>query len=532
MPADAKNDEHRIPQDPQNIILSGPPGTGKTYTTRRRALELLGYDVDALEWDESKIRKRFSGYRTPLEKGQAAQIEFVTFHQSYGYEDFVEGYRPSSEDPGAEVSDTAGQSGRMHYVLEPGVLRSIAARATEDWKKVANSQTGLRAAVEEARANNAVTVTKTGAEECWKWKSENAFTMENVKTTDLPTAGNKTHTWSVLRALEDVSGDVAADFTFRWRCLFERVPKGNVCRGVFIARGKNKKTCILLVQNREGNFNTFSTKGNFDPDADYLPRYYVLIIDEINRGNISKIFGELITLIEPGKRIGEDEELYVTLPYSREIFGIPPNLHIVGTMNTADRSIALMDVALRRRFQFEELMPSKAVLEEHLKNKLNAPGKVTKMATEFFCKINDRICFLYDRDHQIGHSYFMKVASVMDLRDAFIYRILPLLQEYFYNDWDRICAVLGQNGRKLAVDKIVTIKTLVETTVLGFDHDDYVDGLEYGIHPDLYGADEGRVEDLLTGVYKKTPTSDTGKPGPEEEPTETPPDGSAAPTGG
>ena len=522
----------RIPQDPQNIILSGPPGTGKTYTTRGRALELLGYDVDALGWNETEIRNRFREYRTPPEKGQAAQIEFVTFHQSYGYEDFVEGYRPSSEDSGAEASDTAGQSGRMHYALESGVLRSIAARATEDWKKVAKKQDVLRNAVKEARAKGPIPVTKTNAEACWQWKSEHGLAMEQVKTKDLPAPANKTHTWSVLRALEDASSDANADFASRWERLFEQVPKGNVCRGVFIARGRNKNTCILLVRNREGNFNTFSIRGDFDPDADYLPRYYVLIIDEINRGNVSKIFGELITLIEPGKRIGEDEELYVTLPYSRDAFGIPPNLHIVGTMNTADRSIALMDVALRRRFQFEELMPSKTVLEEHLSNKLNAPNRITKLTSDFFGKINDRICFLYDRDHQIGHSYFMNVVSVMDLRDALLYRILPLLQEYFYNDWDRICAVLGQNGRQTTKDKIVTIRPLVEETVLGFDHDDYVDGLEYGIHPDFYGDDERRIEELLTGVFKRMPRSETGLTDPELRPTETRQDGSAAPTGG
>jgi 5-methylcytosine-specific restriction protein B len=157
---------------------------------------------------------------------------------------------------------------------------------------------------------------------------------------------------------------------------------------------------------------------------------YVLVIDEINRGNISKIMGELITLLEDDKRLGAAHELRVQLPCSKEWFCLPPNLHIIGTMNTADRSIALMDVALRRRFnKYEELMPN--------------PSLVPDYARPYFEAINNHIEYFFDRDHQIGHSYFMQADSAKALRDALCDKVVPLLQEYFYGAWDKVCMVLG-----------------------------------------------------------------------------------------
>lgn len=164
---------------------------------------------------------------------------------------------------------------------------------------------------------------------------------------------------------------------------------------------------------------------------------FVLIIDEINRGNIARIFGELITLVEESRRLGREDATTATLPYSGENFGVPENLYIVGTMNTADRSIALLDTALRRRFKFVEVMPKPSLIDRvvegvNLRNLLEA--------------MNGRIRFLLDREHQVGHTYFLDVGDLEGLKSTFQKQILPLLQEYFYDDWRKIDAVLGWNG--------------------------------------------------------------------------------------
>lgn len=159
---------------------------------------------------------------------------------------------------------------------------------------------------------------------------------------------------------------------------------------------------------------------------------YVMIIDEINRGNVANIFGELISLIEDDKRLGASEELHAELPYSHTIFGVPKNVYIIGTMNTADRSVEALDSALRRRFTFKEMMPKSELVpkENDVRN--------------IFEIINQRIEVLKDREHQIGHSYFMGVENEDDLKDVFYDKIIPLLQEYFYGDYEKIQLVLGE----------------------------------------------------------------------------------------
>ncbi|MCC0682613.1 AAA family ATPase [Clostridioides sp. ES-S-0005-03] len=197
----------------------------------------------------------------------------------------------------------------------------------------------------------------------------------------------------------------------------------------------------------DGIFKEFCSKASKDEQQNN----YVFIIDEINRGNMSKIFGELITLIENKKRIGSEEAMTLKLPYSKSEFGVPKNIYILGTMNTADRSIALLDTALRRRFEFIEMMPDVNILNQ-LNNgtdiEINSSGKVINVC-EIIRTINKRIEVLYDREHTIGHAYFIelvkKEATLEDLERTLKKKIIPLLQEYFYDDYDKIRLILGDN---------------------------------------------------------------------------------------
>ncbi len=191
-----------------------------------------------------------------------------------------------------------------------------------------------------------------------------------------------------------------------------------------------------------------------------LKENYVLIIDEINRGNIASIFGELITLIEPDKRQGKEEELFVKLPYSKDEFTVPKNLYIIGTMNTADRSVEALDSALRRRFVFEEMPPNETLLNDDFEE-INLQ-KLLK-------QINIRIERLIDKDHKIGHSYFMNLSNIEDLRNTFKYKLIPLLEEYFYGDFVKIGLVLGKSFLNIEKEQDNIFKKIEE-----YD-EDYID---------------------------------------------------------
>lgn len=207
---------------------------------------------------------------------------------------------------------------------------------------------------------------------------------------------------------------------------------------------------------------------------------FVMIIDEINRGNVSAIFGELISLLEEDKRLGGQEEIHLVLPYSKERFGVPSNVYLIGTMNTADRSVEALDSALRRRFRFVERLPDIKLIDRYIE-----VGKGYRVHLGEILKIiNRRIEVLLDRDHLIGHSYFMSVEKEADLREAFAYKILPLLQEYFYGDYGKIALVVGTgfckpkrgysdglfadvegyDGRLLGGEKLFEIKEVGEET--------------------------------------------------------------------
>ena len=224
---------------------------------------------------------------------------------------------------------------------------------------------------------------------------------------------------------------------------------------------------------------------------------YVFIIDEINRGNISKIFGELITLIEPTKREDASEALTVSLPYSKKTFSVPSNVYILGTMNTADRSIALMDTALRRRFNFVEMMPNSSVLTKIGADSVTFDGK-TLDVVKMLDTINKRIEVLFDREHTIGHAFFTSLASkktISELRSIFENKVFPLLQEYFYEDYSKIALVLGDNGKKDDTYKFVLeTENKAKDIFKGNAGDDIIPEKKYSINKEAFKYIESYIQ--------------------------------------
>ena len=397
MPTENNGQEKDKVNFPLNQILYGPPGTGKTYTTIAKAIEIIrGKKVGEEEInDEEKrkaLKKQFDEY------ARSGQIKFVTLHQSYGYEEFVEGIKP--------VFDKESQDKGLEYKITNGIFKDICK----------NTIFNIGDTIE------GYTISYAGTE------------LIKLKKKNIP-------------------GEIPVPIY-----LIEELVRLLKNRSITIEDIKNKSAAdknpeILEKYIVNGYTNLFT----------YLVEYYmeksnrksekrVLIIDEINRGNISKIFGELITLIEPSKRLGADDEIIVELPYSKEKFGVPSNLYIIGTMNTADRSIALMDTALRRRFEFVEMMSQPELLGTiKIKYKDIDPKEIEIDFTAMLKTINERIEYLYDRDHTIGHAYFMSLkdsADISELASIFKNKILPLLQEYFYDDWEKIRLVLGDNQKE------------------------------------------------------------------------------------
>lgn len=270
--------------------------------------------------------------------------------------------------------------------------------------------------------------------------------------------------------------------------------------------GENELTYSL----EKGIFKRVSDRAKFDQDNNY-----VIIIDEINRGNISKIFGELITLIEPSKRLFTENDEHpkkVTLPYSKKRFGVPKNLYILGTMNTADKSIALLDSALRRRFSFTEMLPNSKVVEENISIE-NIDVK------RLFETVNSRVEFLIDKDHTIGHSYFLKIKedqTIEALALIFKNEIIPLLIEYFYGDFEKIQLVLGDNKDwKKHDSKFFSIKPSQQKTLFGKEEvvEGYDEKIMFELNDDLLGqnkdgtfkADSDQLVQLFKSVYTRKP---------------------------
>jgi hypothetical protein len=461
---------------PLNTILYGPPGTGKTYATRERALTIIDGSAGSLEQQRER-------YRALTENGQ---VRFVTFHQSYSYEEFVEGIRPRRDD----------DTGELSYDVEYGVLRQIASDALESWKLSTAVITrdplegidrlathfwkfSLGKGYDDADAefyrycidNNLVALNYGDPVDLTPAKTKSA--LYQLLTHGTPSSNHKAYVSELVFGLKEGDIVLVPDGLRSVRAVGritgpyrydESAPGMNVhTRPV---EWLIKDTSLPVELFYKGQL-TPPTLKRLDPhkierkprtQQPTVPDNYVLIIDEINRGNISNILGELITLLEDDKRLSAANEITVSLPYSKEHFTLPPNLYIVGTMNTADRSIALVDLALRRRFTFEELLPDYAMLRDVEGIDLGALLRV----------INDRLELIYDRDHMIGHAYFMSCKTVADVSHVIVEKLIPLLQEYFFDDMKMIAAVLG-DGKKQQAAQIIQFETLSESDLLGMN---------------------------------------------------------------
>lgn len=429
-----------------NTILYGPPGTGKTYSTVIYAVAIIenkSYNSVKTELYEN-VRERYKQYK------DEGLIEFTTFHQSYGYEEFIEGIKPETKND--EVT----------YEVKPGVFKAFCEND----------------------------INKSGT---------NIFEQSWQKlVAEIYSSGNKPYIFTREKTGSPVKAVLYNDDTFRVYWESEQNSYNSLFKDTIkeqwegkIDREELKGGSIWAFDARQAVISELKKKYGLGEYKKELvdKRNKVFIIDEINRGNISKIFGELITLIEPTKRIGQEEETYAKLPYSQESFGVPDNIYLLGTMNTADRSIAAIDTALRRRFEFKEMQPEHELLlntfvkDENGNNAVNV-GRMLE-------KINSRIKILFDREHTVGHSFFMGLkdrTNLMadDLKPIFEKNIIPLLQEYFYDDYEKIRLVLGDNNKTNTADQFI-IATDVDYSDLFGDADLGMDeNMNYEINSDAF----------------------------------------------
>jgi 5-methylcytosine-specific restriction protein B len=471
-----------------NLILYGTPGTGKTYRTAWEAVLLcLGEQVAATFKGDEKRDALMAEYRRLVTEGR---IEFVTFHQSMSYEEFVEGLRPSTSNDSDKELDGVEINTGFHLKPHDGVFKRISDRARlACFNAAAGGPIDLtRSVYKMSLGDTTIAEGDLIFDECIRgekilmgfnlginWSDDIYADIDEIlrRTRQVPghedvsrNSGfvsfqdilrNELEVGSIvlvsrglkkLRAIGVVTGGYFFDAKrvdnykhgrpVKWLWTSEK-PDTDVDVSSFYSKDFSRQTlyslrkqidwpALLPLVRERGVFNS----------SDRQQLNHVLIIDEINRANISKVFGELITLLEPDKRLGMPNEIRLVLPYSKRPFGVPANLHIIGTMNTADRSIALLDSALRRRFTFREMMPDPLILSK------NVGGiDLQKLLTT----INDRIEYLFDREHQVGHAYFTGCTTRDDVEVVMRQKIIPLLAEYFYEDWSKVAAVLGDTGQ-------------------------------------------------------------------------------------
>lgn len=461
---------------PLNQILFGPPGTGKTYTTTEMAVRMADnawYQQIISQYQGAELRDQVKKrYQSLVEK---QRIMFTTFHQSFSYEDFIEGIRAVTDDA----------SGSLRYEVVDGIFKQLCLNAKVKvqgsgasaisltgrriWKmSLGNTLEGEDYIYQECLASNYVllgwgadidysdcltydevkarSISEQSPEATSNYMSVAVNTFKNIiKNGDIVIISDGNHKF---RAIAEITGDYRYlpnderdDFyqmrAVKWlRTYTPSLPKEQI----FLKSLSQMTLYELQDSSVDRQKLTELLAPSEEEDRGALP--HVLIIDEINRGNIARIFGELITLLEPDKRQGAEDERSLVLPYSKQAFSVPHNVHVIGTMNTADKSLIQMDLALRRRFSFIE-MPAQPDL-------LAGVTVFNVDIAQLLTRINQRIEVLLDSEHTIGHAYFMPLKSLTDdgereirLAEIFREKIIPLLREYFFDDYERIGWVLN-----------------------------------------------------------------------------------------
>lgn len=479
---EATANHENMEQHPMSIALNrifyGPPGTGKTHHTINAAVEICDpefYAANAGNRDMIKAKYEALRMKDWRSVQGAGRIGFCTFHQSFGYEDFVEGIKPMKPAEGDSY---------LKYEVRPGILKQMVQRAefyasgeaakVKSQVSLSNEEIGKAEFFKMSLGDTANSEEQMIYEYCVEnnvvaigFLGQHDLTgMTEQQIRALPLAAGQTrydHTAMsifahylkpgsyvvvtfgnfVVRAIGRITGEYYYDPKseigyphFRkveWLVTNEAIPWTEI-----YARQFSQQTIYKLK--KEDVARDFFVAGSAAVNTPASGQNFVLIIDEINRGNVAGIFGELITLIEENKRKGRPEALEVTLPYSQEPFSIPDNLYIIGTMNTADRSVEALDAALRRRFSFVPMMPD----TKELKPLQNSKVDIRRLLN----KVNERLVQLLDEDHQIGHSHFWDLHEHTDplppLRRVFKDKVIPQLEEYFHRDRAKLQLVLGE----------------------------------------------------------------------------------------
>jgi hypothetical protein len=423
----------------KNLILYGPPGTGKTYQSISHSVSIIENTPlkKILEEEREEVKLRYNQYV------EDRQIVFCTFHQSMSYEDFIEGIKPIEPESEEESLSYAVEDGIFKKLCTEAAFSYVPLRITQETEKVLDFSSAYDRFVDSvndkfARGEKVEIETRNGGKILIESiSSKNNISVRHIDGNRKYTVSKKrlskiSHAYPDLNVLTNINNQFRAEIggsnsSAYWAVLHA------------IRNHSPEDTFQSLKSFSEKDYSYEDQKEiiSIMEESDFQtnnPKNYVLIIDEINRGNVSQIFGELITLIEEDKRLGMTEALRTKLPYSKEYFGVPPNLSIIGTMNTADRSVEALDTALRRRFSFAPMMPNESLLEDTLDG---------ISLSKVLMTLNTRLRVLKDNDHTIGHAWFWNISDIDALRIVFRDKIFPLLQEYFFNDYEKLGLVLG-----------------------------------------------------------------------------------------